>query len=474
MSLKYYFVVFFFVIAETGSLHSQNAKIFGNIVDDDFASIILSPSCSSKLIDEKTEISSKRGSFEFPIQIEGPSFYKLYYRDRILSIYIEPNQMVQVSINATKESNYFDFDGLLANENTSLNQTDLPSIAKREYKLTMKDLSKKGDISFFYRYIDSIVAIESSSMNNKAKEQVWSKGFENLYVRNNLEMQGLLYKSLYPRLAELSVDSFLFYDEHALSIYNKLEGLTGYENASLYYENVSNMIKVKVKKVLGLKIMDKTIDDLELYKSYLVEANLLSNQSLKENIVENLIGDWILNYGRSTDLNTEINNFVERLSDKRRKEAILSRLSNLAQYEKTRMAPQFSFEDESGNIRHINSTIGKSVYLYVYQSDAGYLQDFVDLSMQYQNQDKLQFISLSIDEDYEKWLRYIRSIKLSPDIHGISHPGGFNSDFAVKYGIQSHPRAILIDGSGNMINSRAPLPSQDKVHTAIKLILGQK
>lgn len=474
MSLKYYFLVFYFVVVEVGSFYSQNAKIFGNIVDDDFASIILSPSCSSKLIDEKTEISSKRGSFEFPLQIEGPSFYKLYYRDRILSIYIEPNQMVQVSINVTKESNYFDFDGLLANENTSLNQTDLPSIAKREYKLTMKELSKKGDILFFYRYIDSIVAIESSSMNNKAIEQVWSKGFENLYVLNNLEMQGLLYKSLYPRLAELNVDSFLFYDEHALSIYNKLEGLIGYENASLYYENVSNMTKVKVKKVLGLKIMDKTIDDLELYKSYLMEANLLSNQSLKEYIVENLIGDWITNYGRSSDLKMEINNFIERLSDKRRKEAILSRLSNLVQYEKIRMAPQFSFEDESGNIRNINSTIGKSVYLYVYQSDAGNLQDFVDLSMQYQNQDKLKFISLSIDEDYEKWLRYIRSIKLSPDIHGISHPGGFNSDFAVKYGIQSLPRAILIDGSGNMINSRAPLPNQDKIHTAIKLILGKK
>jgi hypothetical protein len=474
MSLKYYFVVFFFVIVETGFLYSQNAKIFGNIVDDDFASIILSPSCSSKLIDEKTEISSKRGSFEFPLQIEGPSFYKLYYRDRILSIYIEPNQLVQVSINATKESNYFDFDGLLANENTSLNQTDLPTIAKREYKLMMKDLSKKGQNSLFYRYIDSIVAIESSAFNNKAIEQVWSKGFENLYVRNNLEMQGLLYKSLYPRLAELNVDSFLFYDEQALSIYNNLQELKGYENSSLYYENVSNMNKVRVKKTLGLKIMDKTIDDLEVYKSYIEEAKTISNQRLKENIVENLLGEWILNYGRSSDLAAETNSFVERLSDKRRKEAILSRLSNLAQYEKTRMAPQFSFEDESGNIRHINSMVGKSVYVYVYQSEDGNLQDFVDLSMQYQNQDKLRFISLSIDEDYEKWLRYIRSIKLSPDIHGISHPGGFNSDFAVKYGIQSLPRAILIDGSGNMINSRAPLPNQEKVHAILKLVLGEK
>ena len=474
MRVKYYLGGLFCIFFAENILLSQNAKIFGNIVDDNFASIILSPSISSKLIDEKTEISSKRGSFEFPLQIDGPRFYKLYYRDRILSIYIEPDQMVQVSINATKESNYFDFDGSLANENVSLNQTDLPTIGKREYKLTMKDLAKRGEISAFYNFIDSIVAQESSFMNNKALDQRWSNGFENLYVKNNLEMQGLFYKSLYPRLAELSVDSFLFYDEHALTIYNNLEGLKGYENASMYYENVSNYVKVKVKKILGLKILDKTIDDLELYKSYLEEARVLSNPTLKEKIVENLIGEWILNYGRSSDLLAEINSFVERLSNKRRMEAIQSRLSNLAQYEKTRMAPQFSFEDESGNIRHINSIIGKSVYLYVYQSDVGNLQDLVDLSLQYQNQDKLKFISLSIDEDYEKWLRYIRSIKLSPDIHGISHPGGFNSDFAVKYGIQSLPRAILIDGSGNMINNRAPLPNQDKVHAVVKLILGEK
>ncbi|MFY7861076.1 MAG: hypothetical protein ACOVP5_02535, partial [Chitinophagales bacterium] len=178
--MKYYLGGLFCIFFAENILLSQNAKIFGNIVDDNFASIILSPSISSKLIDEKTEISSKRGSFEFPLQIDGPRFYKLYYRDRILSIYIEPDQMVQVSINATKESNYFDFDGSLANENVSLNQTDLPTIGKREYKLTMKDLAKKGEISAFYNFIDSIVAQESSFMNDKALDQRWSNGFENL------------------------------------------------------------------------------------------------------------------------------------------------------------------------------------------------------------------------------------------------------------------------------------------------------
>ncbi len=131
-----------FLLVET-TLFSQNAKIIGNITDNAYASIILSPAIYSKLIDSKTEISSKRGAFEFNIQVDQPCFYRLYYRDKRISIYIEPKKTVQVSIDNSKETEFANFYGNLSTENTFLNQGEIPMIGSPAQRETFKKLAKE-------------------------------------------------------------------------------------------------------------------------------------------------------------------------------------------------------------------------------------------------------------------------------------------------------------------------------------------
>ena len=84
---------------------------------------------------------------------------------------------------------------------------------------------------------------------------------------------------------------------------------------------------------------------------------------------------------------------------------------------------------------------------------------------QYQGRN-IEFISISIDDqkDHAKWKRMIIDEKLG----GIQlfADNSWESKFIKDYMIQGIPGFILIDPSGNIVNSNAPRPS-NKDHIAL-------
>ena len=69
----------------------------------------------------------------------------------------------------------------------------------------------------------------------------------------------------------------------------------------------------------------------------------------------------------------------------------------------------------------------------------------------------ITFVSISIDENINKWKNFINGRKLS-GIQLIADKG-IESDFIVRYAIKAIPRFILIDPDGNIILPDAPRPS---------------
>jgi thiol-disulfide isomerase/thioredoxin len=64
----------------------------------------------------------------------------------------------------------------------------------------------------------------------------------------------------------------------------------------------------------------------------------------------------------------------------------------------------------------------------------------------------LEVLSISLDHDNEKWKNAIAKDGLIWPYH-ISDLGGWDSHWAIKYGIESIPSNFLIDSSGNVIAS---------------------
>lgn len=458
---------------------SQNVRIHGNIIDDNYAAIILSPAVYSKLVDSKTEFNPKRGAFEFNISVSAPCFYRLYYKEKRVSIYVEPGTSIQLSLDNTKTEDYITFYSNFISENTILNQKNLPTIGTKEQREKLKSIAAQGKEEYF-KAIENEMKIQEEAFLKIAEDANLSRDFIDLYTRNNIEMAGLLYKCYYPRFAFGSADSFIVKNPDFLDIYKSLpKGNNGYSQVVLYYENEMNYLKSKANQKFADEILSKKVDDLTLYKSYIQEANTYPNEILREYLIENLIGEWISFYGRTTDLKEQIVDFVEKLTDPKKRDLVKRKLVNLAQYETGKPAPIFSFEDNSGNIRNLKEFVGKIVYIDAWASwcapciaELPYSKEVYN---RYKGNPDIVFLYISIDDNKENWEKMLRERKLYDEIQGIAFPNGFNSDFARKYSIQGIPNYILIDKSGNLITHRAPKPSQpEKLYPLLDKLLGVK
>jgi len=472
-------IYFSFILALISfQLSAQNVKIHGNVVDDNYSSVILSPAVYSKLIDSKSEFNPKKGYFEFNITVNSPCFYRIYYKEKRVSLYVEPGASIQLSIDNSKSEDYTTFFADLGAENTVLNQKNLPSFGTKEQREKLKQLSANGKEAFF-QGIDDEVRTQEQSFLHLAEEANLGKNFIELYTKNNFEMAGLLYKYYYPRFAYGDIDSFIVMNPSFIDIYKSLPKSAEYSNVLLYYENQMNYLKAKVN--LGYKddIINKKTDDLKLYNSYIHEASNYPEGFLKDYLLENLIGEWVSYYGRTTDIKDRIVEYVGQIKDSKKLEAVKKKLVNLAQYESGKPAPIFSFEDNAGNIRNLKEFVGKIVYIDVWASWCGPCMAEIpfakDVYARYKDNPDIVFLYISIDEKKENWEKAMREKKLYDGIQGIAFPNGFNSDFARKYSVQGIPNYILIDKSGNLITHRAPKPSQpEKIYPLLDKLLGVK
>lgn len=458
-------------------LTAQNVKIHGTISDNSTKNaVILSPAIYSKLIDSKIEINPKNGSFEFNIQINSPTFYRLYYKDKRVSLYLEPNKIIQLSIDNLKTEDYVTFFSDLAQENIILNQKNLPSIGTKDQREKFKLKSAQGKQDYFYA-IEAEMIMQRNAYNKIAEEANLSSDFSKLYLQNNIEMAGILYKYYYPRFAFGTIDSFIVTNPDFLEIFSEANDMYKYNQSVLFYENQMNYLKAKTNLQFKDQIIAKSEDDLLQYKAYIKSATLLPEGELRDYLLENLIGEWISYYGRTTDIKEEIVAYVDQIRDRNKKELVKKKMVHLAQYETGKPAPIFSFEDYDGNVRNLKEFVGKIVYIDAWASWCGpciaELPHAKEIYNKYKDNQNIVFLYMSIDENRDNWEKAIRERKLTDGIQGIAYPNGFNSDFARKYSIQGIPTYILIDKSGNLVTHRAPKPSQpDKLIPLLDKMVG--
>ena len=79
------------------------------------------------------------------------------------------------------------------------------------------------------------------------------------------------------------------------------------------------------------------------------------------------------------------------------------------------------------------------------------------LAAQYKGNNKVEFISISLDSDKQKWLRKLAQDK--PKWKQFICPDNFQSDLCKNYDINGIPRFMVFSGDGKVISLYAPAPS---------------
>jgi thiol-disulfide isomerase/thioredoxin len=198
-------------------------------------------------------------------------------------------------------------------------------------------------------------------------------------------------------------------------------------------------------------------------KDAIPEIKALKSQSIKNRLITNGISD--INTG---NLNYEqlYKEYVSITNDPKLIENLTISLNNAKALEIGNPSPKFDYENQKGGKTSLASLKGKYVYIDVWATWCGpCLQEIPSLQkVEEQYQDKnIEFVSISINKikDREKWSNLVNNKQLG----GIQllADKDWDSKFITAYNIRGIPRFILIDPSGNIVNSDAPRPSEAKL-----------
>ncbi len=80
----------------------------------------------------------------------------------------------------------------------------------------------------------------------------------------------------------------------------------------------------------------------------------------------------------------------------------------------------------------------------------------------------IEFISISIDENKEQWMKFLSE----KDLKGIQLHAGPESEIMKDYMIGGIPRFIFIGPGGELISEEAPRPSSAEIRELMDSFLG--
>ncbi len=142
------------------------------------------------------------------------------------------------------------------------------------------------------------------------------------------------------------------------------------------------------------------------------------------------------------------------------------------------MATNFTMQDTDGNSIQFLDVIGKGKITYIdfwatwcgpCCAEIPYVEKLVE---HYKDNDKIEMLSISLDNDREKWIKKLDKDK--PSWRQYIIPEAFNSEFAIEYNITAIPRFMIFDGEGKIVTINADRPSSENIVKYLDNIIAGK
>lgn len=144
----------------------------------------------------------------------------------------------------------------------------------------------------------------------------------------------------------------------------------------------------------------------------------------------------------------KLKNDINGMSNEVYRNAVLSKLSSISGLMKGNQATDFDFEDEEGKRRKLSEFKGKPIFIDLWATWCVPCLEqkpvFEHLAKQYKND--AHFLSLSLDNDRNKWLAFLKNKEL------VAFEGWSSFQLLSAYNVVGIPRYILIDKNFNIFN----------------------
>ncbi|MCI9846848.1 TlpA family protein disulfide reductase [Flavobacterium pectinovorum] len=204
----------------------------------------------------------------------------------------------------------------------------------------------------------------------------------------------------------------------------------------------------------------KDIDMIEILKTL---NKVVPHQSARNGMATMIMKDFY-SRGGTGDLDASFDFYKKICTDVSSVAAIDKERMRAKALRKGAMAMDFEMKDSSGKVFKLSDFKGKAVYIDVWATwCAPCIKEtphFKKLVEKYKGDNRIEFISVSVDSDKNAWNKMIT--KDSHDWKQLIVDNNLKSDLCVNYGIEMIPRFLLFDKEGRVVNATAPHPSDSE------------
>lgn len=314
-------------------------------------------------------------------------------------------------------------------------------LAMLEYKNTIKFLSVEQEFKFYKLNNSLNESWEAQNNGQELMEAKVVKEFENL-------------------TSEIPFDTTLL-----------ANGYGDYQMLLNFYWQ--NKINITVGREL---LVSKASRD----QAPLMTNALLKKGSYPEKIREFLIAFdtqyWLSAYGITPETDSVFSDFQNTYQKSSYLPALNKVYAEWLSISPGKPAPEFEGYTKDGKKVSIKDLIGKVVYIDIWATWCGPCVEEIPASkrlhQEFASQDDIQFLNVSVDRNKSDWEKFLKEDNTWKGLHILIEQDKIQSLYKT-YKLFGIPGYILIDQAGNIVNMKAPRPSEEKVKAEIRQLLAK-
>ena len=419
---------------------------------------------SLKKGEEKHIAAIENGQFRLEAPILEAGFYSFKHGNEHATIYLKPNDQLQLSMNAEQFDETMKFSGTGALENNylisklllqeSLNEDRKALFSKEETEFIAAHTSNTEQLKTHYEsYRKANPDIDKAFFADEANQLLYTWANERLYYPS--------YHAYYTGNEDFKAsDAYSnFLSEVQLDNENLLDN-------KAYKQFVTNYIDYRIEE--GVNADDELSKMEELKAKFDLIQKEIKSEKVRNLALYNQMRSMV-RYDGSNVTDEMIAQYKTLNTDEEFQREITETFESWAHLRPGMDAPAFAYTNIKGDTIALAALSGKNVYVDVWATWCGpckrelpYLEKLQDT---YKDNDHIVFASVSIDKDKAAWEKMVKE----KDMKGVQVIGdkAWNSSICKDYNIKGIPRFLLIDKLGKIIDANAPRPSSKAIKTVL-------
>jgi thiol-disulfide isomerase/thioredoxin len=442
----------------------KGAKFTGNVTGLDTTFFILGGPGGSR--DTLRVDAEGNFSYSLPDLDEMTNYFFLIGKSGVVRFKLEPGMDMKIKFDAADPKGTLSFEGKGADINNYV-----AAKAKATPVTSMETYKKEPDA--YRAYQDSVLGVQKALLAGAVKDNpenpFWkSEPAELLYSwANNLAMYGP-YHGYYAQVPGFQVpESFDAYKKE-LNV-NNPDNVGSAAFGSYLSQYISEAASEQVKEMMKVD-STQTIDRDSIRLA--VAHKLLTDNSVLDQYLYDYISGQVQWNDIDDKLQAVIDDFMANCKDPKLAARLKTTVDEWKRLGKGQPAIEFSGRDRDGNIVKLSDFRGKLVYVDVWATWCGpckYEIPYLDtLETDYHGKN-IAFISFSIDEDHDAWMKFVPEHHLQGT--QIIGENAWQSQLCKDYKIMGVPTFMLFDQNGNIVSVKMTRPSNQETRDRIDALL---